>query len=113
MEDEASKEPLSVSDEVRDVVVKCVDRVFTQTQTYQHSKVGQWVQQIVDSCMQSLTQLKMPRKYIAHCTIVQKGGAGMHTSTACFWDANSDGYFSHRVENKSMVCVTTVYGINL
>eukprot|EP01061_Rhynchopus_euleeides_P012145 TRINITY_DN21767_c0_g1_i2.p3 TRINITY_DN21767_c0_g1~~TRINITY_DN21767_c0_g1_i2.p3 ORF type:complete len:109 (+),score=7.93 TRINITY_DN21767_c0_g1_i2:152-478(+) len=93
------------------IVGKCVDQIITPSLTYQHSKVAQWVQEVVDSSMQALMQLQMPRKYIVHCTILQKSGAGLHSNTACYWDAAHDGHFTHRAENKSMIVVTNVFGV--
>ena len=95
------------------VVAQCVDQVITPSLTYHHGKVGQWVQEVVDSCMQALMQLKMPRKYIVHCSILQKSGAGLHSTTACYWDATQDGHFTHRSENKSMIVVTNVFAVAL
>eukprot|EP01064_Diplonema_japonicum_P019728 TRINITY_DN28541_c0_g1_i1.p1 TRINITY_DN28541_c0_g1~~TRINITY_DN28541_c0_g1_i1.p1 ORF type:complete len:109 (+),score=11.23 TRINITY_DN28541_c0_g1_i1:58-384(+) len=95
------------------VVTGCIEKVITPSLQYQHNKVGEWIKTIVENCMQELMQHKMQRKYIVHCTILQKSGAGLHTNTCCYWDNTSDGYFTHKTENKNMICVTTVYGLAL
>ncbi|KAJ9452415.1 Dynein light chain Tctex-type [Diplonema papillatum] len=95
------------------VVADCVDKVITPSLSYNHATVGGWVDDIVKSSMQALMTLKMPRKYIVQCTILQKSGAGLHTNTACYWDDSADGCFTHRTEGRNMLCVTTVYGIAL
>eukprot|EP01060_Flectonema_neradi_P004093 TRINITY_DN12697_c0_g2_i1.p2 TRINITY_DN12697_c0_g2~~TRINITY_DN12697_c0_g2_i1.p2 ORF type:complete len:106 (+),score=4.81 TRINITY_DN12697_c0_g2_i1:43-360(+) len=104
--------PEDVNAELR-VVGSCIEEIITPSLAYQHEKVGGWVNSVVESCMRALTELKMPRKYIVHCTVLQKSGAGLYSNTACYWDSSSDGYFTHRTENSTLICVTTVYGIAL
>ena len=53
---------------------------------YEEAKVPIWVDQICDKCMQSLTELNKPFKYIVSCIIMQRNGAGIHTAQSCHWD---------------------------
>eukprot|EP01063_Lacrimia_lanifica_P033923 TRINITY_DN6162_c1_g3_i1.p2 TRINITY_DN6162_c1_g3~~TRINITY_DN6162_c1_g3_i1.p2 ORF type:complete len:112 (+),score=42.51 TRINITY_DN6162_c1_g3_i1:88-423(+) len=102
----------ATSQELR-VVEDVVNRIITPSLTYQHGKVRQWNTEVVENCMQALLQLPLPRKYIVQCTILQKSGAGLHSTVQCYWDDGNDGSFTHRVENKNLICVTNVYGIAL
>ena len=67
--------------------------------------------------------------------VMQKNGAGLHTATSCFWDNTSDGRAAPdpraiaacsrparvvlagsatvRWENKTMYCITTVFGLSI
>eukprot|EP00994_Dinema_validum_P003920 NODE_1942_length_802_cov_101.446215_g1539_i0.p1 GENE.NODE_1942_length_802_cov_101.446215_g1539_i0~~NODE_1942_length_802_cov_101.446215_g1539_i0.p1 ORF type:complete len:119 (+),score=15.84 NODE_1942_length_802_cov_101.446215_g1539_i0:122-478(+) len=101
------------ADEVKDLVDEGVSNVISSTMAYNHSKVGMWVNQVVENCMKKLMELKMPRKYIVNATIMQKNGAGLHTATSCYWDNEGDSSYTHKLENKTLICVTTVYGLQL
>jgi dynein light chain Tctex-type 1 len=73
---------------------------------YQHNKVNQWTSNILEACLKRLAALNKPFKYIGiyvccsgmpfpsrtvTATILQKNGAGLHTSSSCFWDNATDG----------------------
>eukprot|EP01001_Neometanema_parovale_P000788 NODE_10891_length_572_cov_145.169265_g10614_i0.p1 GENE.NODE_10891_length_572_cov_145.169265_g10614_i0~~NODE_10891_length_572_cov_145.169265_g10614_i0.p1 ORF type:complete len:119 (-),score=17.70 NODE_10891_length_572_cov_145.169265_g10614_i0:151-507(-) len=103
----------SFAEEVGDVVKESMENVISASMTYNHSKVGLWVNQIVEGCMKELLKFQMPRKYIVNCTIMQRNGAGLHTATACFWDSDNDNSFTHTVEHKTLICTCTVYGLSL
>ncbi len=73
--------------------------------SYQHTKVPQWTNNIVEQCLKRLSSLNKPFKYVGNisfwkrifnidsvtCIIMQKNGAGLHTATSCYWDTASDG----------------------
>lgn len=40
-------------------------------------------------------------------------GAGLHTAASCYWDNTTDGSRTVRWENKTMYCITTVFGLAL
>lgn len=86
--------------------------------SYHHNKVNQWTSSVVEQCLNQLTKLNKPFKYIGlsidvvalgvhpasgtlcvlpvSCVIMQKNGAGLHTAASCFWDNSTDG--------KKMMC---------
>ena len=54
------------------------------------------------------------------CTVMQKTGAGLHLGYSCFWDISNDNTVVARWPNEKrkdanarMVCITTVYGLNI
>jgi len=51
-------------------------------------------------------------QYVCTCVIMQKNGAGLHTSS-CYWDNTTDGSRTVRWESKSMYCVVTVFGLGI
>jgi dynein light chain Tctex-type 1 len=107
------QEKYTVAEEAEGIVRDVVNRVFMPEQTYDHARVAETVNSIVDGCVAKLQQSKLPRKYIAHCTIVQKTGAGMHTAAACQWNADSDGSYVYKVETKGMICIVTIFGVTM
>ena len=46
-------------------------------------------------------------------TIACSAGAGLHTAASCYWDNATDGSRTVRWENKTMYCITTVFGLAL
>ena len=57
--------------------------------------------------------MNTPFKDIATCVIMQKNGAGLHTSSSCYWDNTTDGSRTVRWESKSMYCIVTVFGLGI
>ncbi|XP_064408166.1 dynein light chain Tctex-type 1-like isoform X2 [Latimeria chalumnae] len=78
---------------------------------YQHNRVNQWTSSVVETCLNQLTKLGKPFKYIVTCVILQKNGAGLHTTSSCFWDNTVDGSCTVRWENKTMYCILSVFGL--
>ena len=75
------------------------------------TQVNSWCSLTVEHCLKRLTALNKPFKYIVTCVIMQKNGAGLHTSSSCYWDNSTDGSRTVRWENKSMYCIATVFGV--
>lgn len=111
VDDIQSTEQGIFSKEAVNAIIKESIETSLQSATYAHSKVSQWTSNIVESCVKRLTQLNKPFKYVVSCVIMQKNGAGLHTSSACFWDPSCDGSVTYRWENKSMYCITSVFGL--
>lgn len=84
---------------------------FIGPNAYQHNKVNQWTSNVVEQCLNQLTKLGKPFKYIVTCVIMQKNGAGLHTASSCFWDNGTDGSCTVRWENKTMYCIVSVFGL--
>ncbi|OSX81576.1 hypothetical protein BU14_0014s0123 [Porphyra umbilicalis] len=102
--------PLRVNDEtfMRSTVQKTVKEVIG-AEEYAHARTDGWTNDIVDNLVKNLVALDRSYKYIVTCMIVQKCGAGMRSSTQCFWNPASDIGLSVQVENPSMYVITTVF----
>jgi dynein light chain Tctex-type 1 len=107
-------EKITLADDASVIAHDVVSRIFMPEAVYNHQKVPQLVSQICDTVVQKLVQTaKLPRKYIAHCAVVQKNGAGFHALSACSWNQASDSCYVYTAENKAMHCVLTIYGITM
>eukprot|EP01028_Stygiella_incarcerata_P008867 TRINITY_DN3993_c0_g1_i1.p1 TRINITY_DN3993_c0_g1~~TRINITY_DN3993_c0_g1_i1.p1 ORF type:complete len:116 (+),score=37.24 TRINITY_DN3993_c0_g1_i1:98-445(+) len=102
------------AEEAYQIVKEVVERHLMKA-TYDHSKTAQWIHDICEESIRRLTQLNKPFKYIVTCLIVQRTGAGVHSASSCFWDSSTDDFtiVSMENENKSLCCVTSVYGVAL
>jgi len=111
MDDFQQPEETTLSQEEITVIVKdAVDSVVGGNVQYDHTKVGQWINNIIETCMKKLTQLYKPFKFVVTCLITKRTGAGLHTASSTIWDITSDNLYCHREEgNKYLYCITTVY----
>jgi len=113
MEDlHGAEETAFVVDEVSNIIKEAVESAIGGN-AYAHNKVNQWTSNVVEQCLNQLTKLQKPFKYIVTCTIMQKNGAGLHTASSCFWDNTTDGSCTVRWENKTMYCIVSVFGLSL
>mmetsp|Transcript_75546 Transcript_75546/g.125973 ORF Transcript_75546/g.125973 Transcript_75546/m.125973 type:complete len:114 (+) Transcript_75546:80-421(+) len=111
MEDlQSSEEWAFVPEDVNAIIKEAVDSVLASA-TYHHTKVPQWTSNVIEGCLKRLKDLNKPFKYIVTSVVMQKNGAGLHMATSCFWDNTSDGTATLRWENKTMYCMTTVFGL--
>ncbi len=112
-------------------------------QAHDETKVARWIDGILETCMQDLAQLSKPFKYmgkwfavglprrcasltlgsrpcpVVTVAIMQKNGAGVHTTHSCFWDTVTDGALTvkwpgdkAKDQNKTMYCIVSVYGLS-
>ncbi|KPA80805.1 putative dynein-light chain-protein [Leptomonas pyrrhocoris] len=110
----AADDRLTLSDDAAVICEDVVSRLFSREARYQHTKIAALVSSISDQVVQRLTQeAKLPRKYIALVSILQKNGAGVHAISSCSWNPTSDACYVHKSENSAMYCIVTVYGITV
>lgn len=109
-EAEGGEETTFVVDEVKQIIQESVENTLGAA-SYQNNKVNQWTSSVVEQCLNQLTKLGKPFKYIVNCLIMQKTGAGLHTASSCYWDNSTDGSCTIRWENKTMYCIVIVYGL--
>lgn len=108
-----SNEKFTVEDEAAEVVRDVTNKLFMPEPVYDHRRVSGLVKEITDACTTRLAQSKLPRKYIVHCAIVERKGAGIHATASCVWNPDSDGSYVYKAENKAMICLVTVFGVTL
>jgi len=99
------------SQEDVDTIVKTAISSCLTDVMYNHKKVNDWINTIVDSCLKELQSLNRPFKYIVTCIIMQQNGAGMNTAATMFWDTSKDGRYVMNWSNNTMHVLVTVYGI--
>jgi len=99
-----------VVDDVSNVIKESIEMTIGGN-AYQHNKVNGWTSNVVEQCLNALTKLQRPFKYIVTAVIMQKNGAGLHTASSCYWDNSTDGSCTLRWENKSMYCIVSVFGL--
>lgn len=99
-----------VAQDVETLVKETITEILKQD-AYNPDQVSQWTEHIVEEVLKKLTIRKRPYKYLVSCVIMQKNGAGLHTACSCYWDATTDGVAAVRWENRSMYCITTVFGV--
>mmetsp|Transcript_127290 Transcript_127290/g.271389 ORF Transcript_127290/g.271389 Transcript_127290/m.271389 type:complete len:124 (-) Transcript_127290:67-438(-) len=102
-----------VKDEVSMQLPRCIEGVLGKVAEYQAKHVKDWSEEIGQSAIKCLQGLSENFKYIVNVTIMEKKGAGIHTSSATFWDPESDSSVSYKWENKAMICIVQVFGIGL
>ena len=68
-----------VGDDVEAIVKESIDAVLANA-PYKHAFVGQWTNDVVETCVKRLAGLNKPFKYVVTCVIMQRNGAGLHLS---------------------------------
>ena len=100
----------ALKEDLTSIIQQCVEGILAKA-TYHPKNVQTWVEDISAKVLERLRETNENFKYIVNTQIVEKNGAGMHSSTTAYWDSNTDGCVCHRWENKSMYCMVYVYGV--
>ena len=110
-------------EEVKAIIEKVCNTLLAG-QAFQHAKVEQWSQLIVENVLKDVAAnnddaaktVNGKFKYIVTCHIQQKTGAALNTSTTCYWDKATDGFTSYKWESNDkevpdgVQVLCTVYG---
>ena len=107
---QTQEETTFVVEDIGNVIKESIENTIGGN-AYQHNKVNQWTSNVVEHCLNQLTKLNRPFKYIVNAVILQKNGAGLHTASSCFWDNSTDGSCTLKWENKTMYCIVSVFGL--
>ena len=84
-----------------------------EAKTYSQGEVQNWTAEVSEKVALALKDLSSNFKYAVTCVIMQKGEAGLHISSTCFWDSSTDGSFSIKWENATMHCILNVFALVL
>lgn len=78
-------------------------------------KVQTWCQAIVKGVLKKLVEQNQTQefqyKYVVNAIILERTGAGLHSTSSCLWDKASDSSASAQWSNESMYCVCSVWGL--
>ncbi|TYZ68116.1 hypothetical protein PybrP1_000767 [[Pythium] brassicae (nom. inval.)] len=115
---QSSEELAFVAEEVDRIILASIDACL-KDEVYDERQVAHWVDTICETVVKGLSELRKPLKYVVSCLIMQKNGAGVHSSVSCHWDTVTDGAHvvkwpsdKHKDHNRSMYCVITVGGLS-
>ena len=100
----------AIKDEIATNVNKNVNS-FLSNKEYNQDEVQNWTAQLSEDIVKSLKSTSNNFKFCVSCVILQKGDAGMHISTTCYWDSNVDGSVAIKCENASMYCIVNIFGV--
>lgn len=101
----------TLKEEVSTSVNKIVSN-FLQQKEYNQDEVQNWTSALSEDIVKSLKSQSSNFKFCVSCVILQKGDAGMHISTTCYWDSNLDGSVAVKCENNSMYCIVNIFGVS-
>ena len=97
------------SEQVKAVCSKCVDLILPNSLTYNHDKVNQWTQQILESCIKELAKMQKPFKYVVTCLLIQNNGSAFQSAANSHWDDKTDGMISFQLNRDTILCSVSVY----
>lgn len=86
---QTSDEVNFIPEVVEQIVYDAIEAVL-KDKFFSDQHVQGWIDEICSSVTMELINMKKPFKYLVSCTIMQKNGAGLHSSHSCFWDAGVD-----------------------
>ncbi|KAH0795742.1 Dynein light chain Tctex-type 1 [Histomonas meleagridis] len=104
------QQPKFENDAVRTITEQAIQECL-KNQVYDHSAVNKWSSDILENTLRALCERFQSYKFVSQCLILQKAGGGLHVSSSCYWDSNSDGMVTVRWENESMHCIVSIYGL--
>ncbi|KAJ5071030.1 hypothetical protein M0811_02012 [Anaeramoeba ignava] len=98
------------SETIKGIIKECVESTL-QNEVYNHLKASRWTCIIVEKILEKLSKLNLSFKYVVNCIVMESGCTGMHSTTSCYWDPQTDGSATYEWSSKTLYSYTTVYGI--
>merc|ERR1719297_665187 len=96
--------------EIKELIKTTMDSVLSD-KSYDPAKVQDWANQGVEKILQDLQKKADRYKFVVTCTIMQRKGAGLHSTSSCLWDKTSDNCCSDKWENQTMYCMVSVFAL--
>jgi dynein light chain Tctex-type 1 len=118
MDDDGGADEVSfVPESIEPIVYDAIEAVL-KDKVYNDNQVQGWVDEICSRIMGELIDQKKPFKYVTSCSVMQKNGAGLHSSHSAYWDSANDNVITARWPsekrkdpNARVLCLVHVFGI--
>ncbi|EQC40208.1 hypothetical protein SDRG_02856 [Saprolegnia diclina VS20] len=105
----------TIQADAKRVVLETLEHAL-RDQVYHPVDAQKWTQSLPAACLQRLQTLADGAagfKFVVHLALLQKKNGGVHTSSACAWNADTDGQVVVRYETPTLVAIATVYALSL
>mmetsp|Transcript_56607 Transcript_56607/g.69193 ORF Transcript_56607/g.69193 Transcript_56607/m.69193 type:complete len:117 (-) Transcript_56607:205-555(-) len=113
MENSSLKKGIDVNT-TRDTVVSVIKDTLGDDK-FDAKMVQSWCQQIVKEVLKKLVEQNKNQefqyKFVVNTIILERTGAGLHSTSSCLWDKQSDGSASGQFSNDTMFCVCSVWAL--
>jgi len=98
--------------EIKKLIQNTMNSVLSE-EAYDPAKVQDWANQGVEMILQDLSKKAERYKFVVTCTIMQRKGAGLHSTSSCLWDKSSDNCCSDKWSNDTMYCIVSVFALRV
>jgi len=95
---------------IKTMIKETLDSVLKDKE-YDQKLVQDWANKSVENILRKLQDEAERFKFVVTCTIMQRKGAGLHSTSSCLWDKTSDNCCSDKWENKTMYCIVSVFAL--
>lgn len=100
-------------DELNQIIREAINKNLHGENTFKPEELQIWNDAIVHQCLDKLSKLSKPYKFIVTCIINQRDGAGVYSHSSCFLNTDTDSIATIRWDNDVMHCVVSVYSLAL
>ena len=117
---EAASVETWTTEEIEKFISEEVDGLLKEA-IWDESQIAQWNNVIAEKLIARLAEFRRPYKYAVDVCVMQKTGAGLHSTTATFFDVQTDlavSYLWPREKtkdtmNKALVCLVTIFASSM
>jgi len=115
---QSTEESAFLVEEVEKIAIRAIEGELKDKE-HDEDRVAMWIDSICEICMKDLVELCKPFKYIVSCCIMQRNGAGLHSSSSAHLDTVYDGMVTvkwpgerSKEQNKTLYCIVNVVGLH-
>ena len=112
----AQQEPNKFSD-MKDKAEGAVKAILEEYKTkdeclhYDQSKAADTTHKITEAVIKKLSEMYTTYKFTCTCSILNKKEGGLHMSSSCYWDSNTDGNILAKDENDALYFILNVFAL--
>lgn len=100
-------------DDLNQIIREAISKILHGQNTFIPEELQTWNDAIVHQCLDELSKVSKPYKFIVTCIINQRDGAGFYSHSSCFLNTDTDSIATIRWDNDVMHCVVSVYSLAL
>jgi len=113
--DESSEELAFVTEQVEQLSLEIIESTL-KDKVYNDDLAQSWIDEICSKINKELIEMNKPFKYIVTCIIMQKNGAGIHSTNSCFWDSANDNSIQikwpgEKKKDNQIQSIVSVFGV--
>ncbi len=79
---------------------------------YDPKEAPELAHKISEAVIQQLPNISKEFKYTVNCMILSKTECGLHLSSSCYWNAQTDGSVIEKFEG-DMFCILTIFSYSI
>lgn len=106
-----SRIAFSTQREEAELIVSRAVSAALQEFEFEDNRVEGWSSEVPQTVVRQLHELNSGYKFCCTCILAKKNQMALHVNSTCLWSTENDSFLTVQCENRSIVCVLSIFAI--